>query len=594
MFLLIIYIKKKKYYPKHLYIVHDKNDIAVEYSHIRNFYLKNKNNKNYIFVRTADNAGHVPSQQKYIDGVYSYVNDTLKNSINKNYNKIEYFPSTDASNGNEITMEASSTGFLNVNNVFNKIISLTSTFQSGSFYAGTGEYKGTNSLGGFNGEWIKMNINTTHQNFMSIGYSLTLNLELVDSIPKTIKFLGSNDNTNWALIKSVTYPISGTFSRKSTEVYGNTLDSVKIDTFKNYKNKSFFGAPGRNLTNNIQYNNSTIKTARASNIEQPIFPASNTINNKVGSTKDCWIPKVAGRWNTNTFAGTEFTIVNGTNYVADWIDYEFNKPVSLENFTIFGRSEIDARWLPSEFKLLASHDGTNYIVINSYSNLQTTDYSSADTLEQYKSAIAPRTTLITEWNAENNPGHQGRNFYKFFNNLNTYNKQYKYYRFAIKKVTTGGAISISEIEMNLRSNSNPQAYFIELEDAVSYKHYAWVFTEVLGNIDNKTLLKPVNVNEIELYGFKKTEVNLNNPVSNSTTNNNTTNNNPVSNNPVSNSTTSNNTGSNNTASNNTTSNNTKSDSTTSDNSKSNNYIIYITIFIIILIIILLIIFYLYR
>ena len=104
--------KKKKYYPKHLYIVHDKNDIAVEYSHIRNFYLKNKKNKNYIFVRTEDNAGHVPSEQIYIDGVYSYVKDKLKNNKSVSNNPVN----EDTTSNNPVNEDTISNNPVNENN----------------------------------------------------------------------------------------------------------------------------------------------------------------------------------------------------------------------------------------------------------------------------------------------------------------------------------------------------------------------------------------------------------------------------------------------------------------------------------------------
>lgn len=104
--------KKKKYYPKHLYIVHDKNDIAVEYLHIRNFYLKNKKNKNYIFVRTEDNAGHVPSEQIYIDGVYSYVKDKLKNNKSVSNNPVN----EDTTSNNPVNKDTTSNNPVNENN----------------------------------------------------------------------------------------------------------------------------------------------------------------------------------------------------------------------------------------------------------------------------------------------------------------------------------------------------------------------------------------------------------------------------------------------------------------------------------------------
>jgi hypothetical protein len=86
---------------------------------------------------------------------------------------------------------------------FDSVITTNNGWLSLSRYnSSTGEYTGSDSLGGYSGEWIKLQL--PYSVPLSIfkykpRYSTTLN-----RAPKEGVILGSNDNTNWSLLYSFT------------------------------------------------------------------------------------------------------------------------------------------------------------------------------------------------------------------------------------------------------------------------------------------------------------------------------------------------------------------------------------------------------
>ena len=195
--------------------------------------------------------------------------------------------------------------------------------------------------------------------------------------------------------------------------------------------------------------NFTIKKVTASNERDGL--ASHTVNHIVGSTTDSWVPAWQGIWETNTHVGGATTRLNtGGILIGEWIQFEFNGPVSIEHFTVFGRDNVEAKWLPSTFNILGSNDGTEFTVLNSWTGIEMSQHSHATSLANYKTMTSPETTSIVEWRNDGNTG-TGKNFFKKFNVLNTTKKRHVIYRISISKVTSGKALSISEFEFKHRT-----------------------------------------------------------------------------------------------------------------------------------------------
>ena len=234
----------------------------------------------------------------------------------------------------------------------------------------------------------------------------------------------------------------------------NFIDSQKGE-FLDVNRDGVFEAKETRLGNeNItvakkRYSQFSVKNVTASN--QRDGAASNTTNGIVGSTIDSWVPAWQGIWETNSYIGGSTTRLNTSGVInAEWIQFEFNGPVSIEHFTFFGRDNTEAKWLPSDFQILGSHDGSKFTVLNTWTGIEMSQCSHASSLDAYKTMIAPETTSVTQWRNDWNTG-TGKNFFKKFDATNTIKKEFVYHRILITKVTGGKAISISEIEFKQRT-----------------------------------------------------------------------------------------------------------------------------------------------
>ena len=234
----------------------------------------------------------------------------------------------------------------------------------------------------------------------------------------------------------------------------NFIDSQKGE-FLDVNGDGVFEAKETRLGNeNItvakkRYSQFSVKNVTASN--QRDGAASNTTNGIVGSTIDSWVPAWQGIWETNSYIGGSTTRLNTSGVInAEWIQFEFNGPVSIEHFTFFGRDNTEAKWLPSDFQILGSHDGSKFTVLNTWTGIEMSQHSHASSLDAYKTMIAPETTSVTQWRNDWNTG-TGKNFFKKFDATNTIKKEFVYHRILITKVTGGKAISISEIEFKQRT-----------------------------------------------------------------------------------------------------------------------------------------------
>ena len=234
----------------------------------------------------------------------------------------------------------------------------------------------------------------------------------------------------------------------------NFIDSQKGE-FLDVNRDGVFEAKETRLGNeNItvakkRYSQFSVKNVTASN--QPGGNAANTINGIDGSTVDSWVPEWISVWETNTYVGGSTTTLNTGGVInAEWIQFEFNGPVSIEHFTFFGRDNTEAKWLPSDFQILGSHDGSKFTVLNTWTGIEMSQCSHASSLDAYKTMIAPETTSVTQWRNDWNTG-TGKNFFKKFDATNTIKKEFVYHRILITKVTGGKAISISEIEFKQRT-----------------------------------------------------------------------------------------------------------------------------------------------
>lgn len=75
-------------------------------------------------------------------------------------------------------------------------------WQSVSAYStGTGLYYGSNSLGGFAGEWVQIYMSVPLQLF---GYSIQSRTDTTTQAPRSWKMLASNDNQTWVSVDSHT------------------------------------------------------------------------------------------------------------------------------------------------------------------------------------------------------------------------------------------------------------------------------------------------------------------------------------------------------------------------------------------------------
>ena len=234
----------------------------------------------------------------------------------------------------------------------------------------------------------------------------------------------------------------------------NFIDSQKGE-FLDVNRDGVFEAKETRLGNeNItvakkRYSQFSVKNVTASN--QRDGAASNTTNGIVGSTIDSWVPAWQGIWETNSYIGGSNTTLNTGGVInAEWMQFEFNGPVSIEHFTFFGRDNTEAKWLPSDFQILGSHDGSKFTVLNTWTGIEMSQCSHASSLDAYKTMIAPETTSVTQWRNDWNTG-TGKNFFKKFDATNTIKKEFVHHRILITKVTGGKAISISEIEFKQRT-----------------------------------------------------------------------------------------------------------------------------------------------
>ena len=177
----------------------------------------------------------------------------------------------------------------------------------------------------------------------------------------------------------------------------------------------------------------------------PAFVASFLNNKVVGVIGQSWIPgnAVVGNWDNNTFSGTNFTILDGQNYIGEYVDFRHAYPVSVKAFTIFGTINTVTNYLPANFRIAASDDGINYTLLSIFTTTSA-NYSTASDLASYQTAIAPRTTTITQWLNEAGSG-PGTNYYQYFT-INSNTKKYRYYRLIFNEVVAGNALVLSEIE----------------------------------------------------------------------------------------------------------------------------------------------------
>jgi hypothetical protein len=293
-------------------------------------------------------------------------------------------------------------------NCFNKLIGSTSAWSSDQTYdTVTFLYDGTQSIGGIDGEWVKLELPyKTRLRHISLQARSEGNMQ--ELAPGTFSIIGSNDDSSWTLLKQITGVAASDYSSEtqkqfvidasaSYKYYALVVEKIVGGSYASTNNRTIIGE-WRLFTETFTVDAGVVSTTAASGLdvgytEHPVEPmtdyhtyveghgtyeasassewAGNTwkmfdhvTSGSLGPYGLVWSPT----YNSDgTYTGSATTVdIGGTRYTGEWLQLKTPYAILLSHFKWFPTQNWEYR-SPAQGLVLGSNDGENWYKLTSWS-----------------------------------------------------------------------------------------------------------------------------------------------------------------------------------------------------------------------------------